>query len=253
MEKKINNIIFVNTSDGRRLEYHVLFTHHCNKRNKDYVTFVNVENDDDILFFTYDENITLKEIEDSTEIEEMTEILKEFGEEMSNIICENDELMLSKLTTNMYRDIHENSLDEDNRKYVPDEVFETIEDAKNVVDYLMSCYESDSGPFVYAVIRKKDLKNIGYVQLIDAGEFYEVGYHIAKKYTNHGYATNALSLFLECLKENTNVSELYGICLKENIASVKVLEKCGFKKIYEGLGIYQGEEREIIKTLINLK
>ena len=32
-----------------------------------------------------------------------------------------------------------------------------------------------------------------------------------------------------------------GICLAENYASVKVMERCGFTKLYEGEGNYQGE------------
>ena len=34
---------------------------------------------------------------------------------------------------------------------------------------------------------------------------------------------------------------------KENAASVKVMERCGFMKIFEGVGDYQGEKREICK------
>jgi RimJ/RimL family protein N-acetyltransferase len=146
-----------------------------------------------------------------------------------------------------------NSLDEDNRRFVPDEVFETMEQTKEVVDFLISCYEGEEGPFVYAIIRKNDLKNVGYVQLVKCGDFYEIGYNIAKKYTGQGLASHAVKLFLKCLKERTNLKELYGICLKENFASARVLEKTGFKKIFEGLGIYQGEEREIIKTIIDIQ
>lgn len=252
MEKKIHNIVFINTFDGRRLTYNVLFTHHCDENNKDYAIFVNEDDDENIILFTYDENITFKEVTDEKEIEMMTELLHQFDEQMCDIIYENDELMLSKLNKYMYEDIHLNSLDDDNRKFVPDEVFETLEQAKNTVDFLIDSYDKEYGPFVYAIIRKSDLKNIGYVQLVYTDEYYEIGYHIAEQYTNNGYATKALKLFLKCLKEKTNAKELYGITLKENIASQKVLQKCGFKKVFEGVGLYQNEPREIVKTIIDL-
>lgn len=45
-----------------------------------------------------------------------------------------------------------------------------------------------------------------------------------------------------------NLEKIWGICLKDNVASAKVMEKCGFENIFVGVGIYQGEEREIIKN-----
>ena len=44
-----------------------------------------------------------------------------------------------------------------------------------------------------------------------------------------------------------NLDKVYGICVWENYASQRVLEKCGFKKEYEGIGKYQGEDRDITK------
>ena len=40
---------------------------------------------------------------------------------------------------------------------------------------------------------------------------------------------------------------MLGICVAENKASIKVLENAGFVKEFEGLGIYQDEERHICK------
>ena len=62
-----------------------------------------------------------------------------------------------------------------------------------------------------------------------------------------GYATEALGCFLEHIMPAKNITKVSGICLSENIASCRVLEKCGFEKVYEGLGQYQGQERQIVK------
>ena len=153
----------------------------------------------------------------------------------------------------MAYDVWQNSLDEDNRKYVPDEVFETLEEAQEVIKELIASYSSKDGPFVYAVIRNKDRANLGYVQLVKIQEGWEIGYHIAKIYTGKGYATEAVNLFLNYLKDKTDIKQIYGIALKTNKASKRVLEKTGFKTIYEGPGIYQGKKRQIIKTIKELK
>ena len=148
----------------------------------------------------------------------------------------------------MAKAVHENSLDDDNRKFVPDEVFETEKDAEEAIKFLMSQYSSEGGPLVYPVFTKTN-ENIGYVQLVPIEEGREIGYHIAKKYTGNGYATEAVLAFLPVIAEKKSLSEIYGICLKENIASVRVMEKCGFENLYSGPGEYQGETREIVKNI----
>ena len=168
------------------------------------------------------------------------------------IIIENDRLQIVRMNQSMYYDIYKNSQDDNNRKFVPDEVFNSLEEASEVVNQIINCYDSKDGPFVYAVIRKKDNINLGYVQLVKIEEGWEIGYHIAEIYAGNGYATEAVNLFLDYIKNNTNFKQIIGIALAANKASRRVLEKCGFELIYEGVGLYQGRKRRIIKTIKHL-
>lgn len=163
---------------------------------------------------------------------------------------ETERLVITEFDLSMAESVHKNSLDEDTRRFVPDEVFETVEDAKETIAFLMTVYESGEGPFVYPVLLK-DGRNIGYVQLVPIEEGYEVGYHIGKEYTNNGYATEALKAFLCEIMPKKELDKVYGICVSENFASKKVLEKSGFTKEYEGVGEYQGESRQIAKYILN--
>lgn len=165
---------------------------------------------------------------------------------------ETDRLIITEFDLTMAESVHKNSLDDDNRRFSPDEVFETIEDAGETIEFLMSVYKSGKGPLVYPVLLK-DGTNIGYVQLVPLKEGFEVGYHIAKDYTQKGYATEALKAFLEYIMPHKGVEQVYGICVSENIASRKVLEKCGFQKEYEGAGKYQGKNRPIVKYIFTLR
>ena len=165
------------------------------------------------------------------------------------ILIRNDSISIVYLEESMSCDVWQNSLDEDNRKFVPDEVFETLEEAQDVVKALINSYSHEDGPFIYAVIRNIDSANLGYVQLVKINEGYEIGYHIAKRYTGHGYATEAVNLFLDYLKNNSNLKEIYGVALATNKASRRVLEKAGFKLYFEGMDLYQGKRRKIIKTV----
>ena len=150
----------------------------------------------------------------------------------------------------MAQTVYENSQDDDTRRFVPDEVYNSVEEAREAIEFLMSRYESTDGPFVYPVITNNEGKNIGYVQLcrLDEGTW-EIGYHIAKNFTGKGYATEAVKAFLSAMAKKLNIKEVYGICLAENLASVRVLEKCGFTQIYQGPGNYLGKEEQIIKTI----
>lgn len=159
---------------------------------------------------------------------------------------ETERLIITEFELAMAESVHKNSLDDDNRRFVPDEVFETVENAKETIEFLMNVYESGDGPLVYPILLA-DGTNVGYVQLVPIEEGYEVGYHIGGKYTKRGYATEALKAFLPTIMEKVEIDKVYGICVSENIASKKVMEKCGFQKEYEGMGLYQGESRQIVK------
>lgn len=163
---------------------------------------------------------------------------------------ETERLVITEFTMEMAYDVHVNSLDEDNRRFVPDEVFETEEDARETVEFLMSQYEGGEGPFVYPVLLKTG-ENIGYVQLVPIEEGWEIGYHIAKQYTRNGYAVEAVKAFLPYMMNKMGQKEVAGICLAENIGSCIVMERSGFVKIFEGMGMYQGEQRIICKYMFS--
>lgn len=163
-----------------------------------------------------------------------------------------ERLIITEFTMDMCHAVHENSLDEDNRRFVPDEVFETPEEAADTVSFLMGCYSSGEGPLVYPVLLRNGTY-IGYVQAIplDEGDW-EIGFHIGSHYTRNGYCTEAVKAFLPVIMPKLGISRILGICLLENKASVKVLERCGFEKEYEGVGSYQGEQRTILRAVYSI-
>ena len=160
-----------------------------------------------------------------------------------------ERLTITTFSLDMAQSVYENSRDDDTRRFVPDEVYDTVEEAREAIEFLMSQYDSVDGPLVYPVLTK-DGQNIGYVQFCKCEDgSWDIGYHIAKDFTGKGYATEAIKAFLPAMAHKLNIKEVYGICLAENTASVRVLEKCGFTQIYQGTGNYQGKEAQIIKTI----
>lgn len=163
---------------------------------------------------------------------------------------ETERLLITEFTLEMAEDVHKNSLDEDNRRFVPDEVFETVEDAKETIEFLTSQYGGTEGPLVYPVLLRSNGANVGYVQMVPMEDgTWEIGYHVAKEYTRKGYATEAVKAFLPVAAKMVGTDAVLGICLSENVASKQVLQKCGFETVFEGLGDYQGEERNVYKSV----
>jgi len=159
---------------------------------------------------------------------------------------ETQRLCIAKFDESMAAQLHLNSLDEDNRRFVPDEVFETIEVAREKIEWFIDSYSRENAPLVYAVLLY-DKRQIGYVQACPYKKGWEIGYHIAKNYTGNGYATEALRAFLHPVMKQLGIPMIYGICLADNIASRRVLEKCGFTQEFDGTGEYQGKMRHICR------
>lgn len=169
---------------------------------------------------------------------------------MENIHIKTERLIITKFDESMARSLHIQSLDEDTRRFLPDEVFETEARARDVIRHLMQCYGSVEGPFVYSVSCLFCDENIGYVQAVWLGDDnLEIGYKIAEKYTGKGYATEALCAFIPVAMSELGVSEIWGIVHAGNVASCRVLEKVGFRLVRRYAREYHGEAREVCEYL----
>ena len=154
-------------------------------------------------------------------------------------------LIITDFQSDMAKAVHLGSLDDDTRRFLPDEVFEPEAIAADVIADLMECYGGTEGPFVHPIL--VDGVYAGYVQLIPIEEGWEIGYHVVKDMTGQGYATEAVQAFLPVIMKQLSIPKMLGVCLADNHASRRVMEKVGFKKQYEGDGDYQGQICPICK------
>lgn len=83
---------------------------------------------------------------------------------------------------------------------------------------------------------------------IDEDEHLEVTYWIGKAYWGKGIATAALSAFLE----RSKIRPVYARAAKDNVGSLRVLEKCGFIRIGEDSGFSQARGEEVEEFLLRL-
>lgn len=81
----------------------------------------------------------------------------------------------------------------------------------------------------WVIERISDNKIIGLINLkvFEKNESVEFNYGIDNRYTKQGYMTEALNLVLSFALNEMEVNRIQGGCCVENIASRRVMEKCG--------------------------
>lgn len=163
---------------------------------------------------------------------------------------ETTSLTITDFTPDMARAVHLGSLDENMRRFLPDEVFGTEAIAADAIADLTACYDGMEGPFVHPMLH--DGQYAGYVQLVPVDGGWEIGYHTVQAFAGRGFATEAVRAFLPVMMARLQLSQVQGVCLQENAASVRVLEKCGFRRVFAGEGEYQGAIRPIVRMIYEI-
>lgn len=88
----------------------------------------------------------------------------------------------------------------------------------------------------------------GYIASFEQFGKPSVSYWLGKPYWGKGLATRALSEFLGLI----TTRPLYARAVKDNIASVRVMEKCGFAICGEDRGFANGRGEEVEEYLLQL-
>lgn len=89
----------------------------------------------------------------------------------------------------------------------------------------------------------------GSVLVYGLGEEPEVSYWLGREFWGSGIATTALGIFLE----EVTVRPLAARVVKDNIRSLRVLERCGFVVVGEGSGYAGGRGKEAEEYLLSLE
>ena len=104
------------------------------------------------------------------------------------------------------------------------ETFLTIEDKYQNPEY-----------YNWVIVLKDTGALIGMIhfRVIEVNDSVEFSYAIDNRYTKHGYMTEALKSVLDYALDKMQVNRIQGGCVVENVASRKVMEKCGMH--FEGV------------------
>lgn len=155
--------------------------------------------------------------------------LNEFYENLPSV--ETERMILRKLALEDKGNMKEYVLDPDVYKYWGVEFIEP-RDPENPIYYFGLPKKGKKNDLTWGMALKTDNKIIGeiFVNFIEDSVMGHVGYRLAKKYWNHGYASEALQAVVAFCFEKAELNRLWTHVGDGNYASCKVLEKCGFKK-----------------------
>jgi RimJ/RimL family protein N-acetyltransferase len=149
------------------------------------------------------------------------------------MIFETERLIIRKLQHDDIEPFHEMQGNINVMRYTeskPHTYIEDVVDLKRVIDF----YDKPNNDFwVFAVVRKSDLKFLGSVALIkdDAGHD-EIGYRFLEKYWNKGYAYESLIGLLKYSKEIGKKVVIAAVIIV-NEASEHIIKKAGFEFVKE--------------------
>ena len=151
-----------------------------------------------------------------------------------DVAIETDRLLLRRFTGDDALLLYELNLDPEVIRYTHDPMT-SIEHAKKVLNevILPQYVLYDHGR--WAVHLRSNLEFMGWCGLKYLSETNEVdlGYRFMKKFWGNGYATEAALACIECGFTRLNLRQIVGRALPGNLASIKVLEKCGMKYLHE--------------------
>ena len=156
-----------------------------------------------------------------------------------DIMFETARLAVRKLRDGDAGQLYENHLDDEVRKWFPNECYADREEALEAIRFFAGCVEKNELPFVLGVELKETGELIGDTGISEVEgkpDETEIGYCIGQKYRGKGYASELLDAISCFAASRFGFRAVWGRVVHGNGASAKVLEKNGYTFVREEFG-----------------
>ena len=150
---------------------------------------------------------------------------------MENQLLETERLILRPFMEEDIEPTYQMNLDPEVSKYTGDGgVVDRAEIERRITEDVMGDYRKH-GFGRLAVTLKTENILIGFCGLkyLDDLDVVDLGYRLNRNYWGQGFATEAAKVCLDFGFKKLNLSQIIGLVLPENIASIRVLDKLGFR------------------------
>ena len=152
---------------------------------------------------------------------------------------ETERLMIRPFRDEDARELYENHLDDEVRKWFPNECYADAAEAQDAIRFYNDCVNSGRLPYVLGAELKATGELIGDTGISEVEgkpDEAEIGYCIGRKYRGRGYATELLDATSGFMTSRLGIRVIYGRVVHGNEKSAKVLEKNGYQFVREEFG-----------------
>jgi len=140
---------------------------------------------------------------------------------------ETDRTILYQLSIEYAKDFYDLNLDEEVLRYTGDKPFEDLQAS---IDFLANYDQFEKyGVGRLAIIEKSTSKFIGWCGLKYSSDKkeYDIGFRLLRSHWNMGFASETAKRCIDYGFNNLGIEKIVGRAMKDNRASIKVLEKSG--------------------------
>ena len=145
-------------------------------------------------------------------------------------LIETNRLILRKITMNDSNDLFINwGSDIKTNEFLTFKCHESEDTTKKMINYWLKKYQNNG--YEWGIVLKDTNEMIGIISADTSYKYstIELGYSISSKYWNNGYTTEAIKEIINYLFKECNYKIIEAIIPSDNIASIKVAEKCDMK------------------------
>jgi len=165
-----------------------------------------------------------------------TEIIKKIKQVFRDLPrLETERIILRKMSLRDVSDLFEYASEPEVTKYVTWDYHRTVADSKYFLNLVLQKYKDhDVSP--WGMVLKENNKLIGtcgYAWWMPENYRAEFGYALSMKYWNQGLMTEAVREIIRFGFETMELNRIEARCKTDNLASEKVMQKCGMK--FEGI------------------
>ncbi|WP_167958405.1 GNAT family N-acetyltransferase [Anaerosporobacter faecicola] len=142
-----------------------------------------------------------------------------------NKIIKTERLLLRPLIKTDADDVFEWAGDPIVNKYMPYSLYQDIKQVESWIESL----EDDENEFAFCLNDTGKVIGSGSITFDPERNTYELGYNINRAYWGNGYATEAAKAMIQWAYSNLDARDFCSSHANANVASGKVILKCGFQ------------------------
>ncbi|MFA7616992.1 MAG: GNAT family N-acetyltransferase [Moheibacter sp.] len=153
------------------------------------------------------------------------------------IFVETERLILREILLSDAKKMFELDSDPEVHRFLGDDPVKSIDQITDAIQFIRKQY-IDNGVGRWAVVSKSTNEFIGWAGLKFVTEmtnhrknYYDLGYRLIRKHWGKGYATEAAFASLKYAFEKIGTAEVFAMAETENINSINILKKSGFRWI----------------------